>query len=213
MLRWTLVALLLIVGMMLQAPSLHADSFLLTTDHCSGGCGPAPFGTVTLTQAGANVNILVSLMGTNQFLLTGAADTQYFKFNGAPSLASISVDQTAAGTHLIADTGSFNGDGTGSFSFGITCDAGICGNGASNALPIGTILSFHVAGTTLAALEGTNSTGFSFVADILSGTTGQTGPVASTGPVPSVPEPSSIFLLGSGLVAIAAAARRSRKKE
>jgi hypothetical protein len=172
----------------------HAVTFNLTSDHCSGGCGTPPFGTVTVTQSGTNADISVSLADSNRFVLTGSADMQYFKFNGAPNLTNITVDQTAAGTHLIADTGSFTGDGTGNFAFGITCDTGICGNGGANALPLGTVLSFHVANTTVAALTGANNLGFTFVADILSGTTGQTGPVASTGSVP-VPAP----LVGAGL--------------
>src|SRR5262245_61743515 len=84
-----------------------AVTFPITSDHCTGGCGTPPFGTVTVTQNGANVDISVSLADSNRFVLTGSADMQYFKFNGAPSLASITVDQTAAGTHLIAATGSF----------------------------------------------------------------------------------------------------------
>jgi hypothetical protein len=28
----------------------HADVFLLTSDHCSGGCGTPPFGQVSVTN-------------------------------------------------------------------------------------------------------------------------------------------------------------------
>ena len=186
----------------------HADTFFLTLDHCGGGCGTPPFGTVTVTQNGANVDISVSLTDSNQFVLSGAADMQYFKFNGAPSLASITVDQTAAGTHLIADTGAFNGDGTGNFTFGISCDTGICGNGAANALPLGTVLSFEVLGTTVAALTQANSLGNIFVVDLLSGTTGNTGPVAAT--LNPVPLPPAAMLFGAGLVGLGVLGRRRR---
>src|SRR6516225_5177798 len=137
----------------------QAVTFPIISDHCSGGCGTPPFGTVNVIQDGANVDISVSLNDSNRFVLTGSADMQFFKFNGAPSLTNITVDQTAAGTHLIAATGAFNGDGTGMFNFGITCDTGICGNGAANALPIGTVLSFHIANATVAQLTQPNNLG------------------------------------------------------
>jgi len=39
----------------------YAITFDLTSDHCTGGCGTAPFGTVELTQLGANVQVIVDL--------------------------------------------------------------------------------------------------------------------------------------------------------
>jgi hypothetical protein len=186
----------------------HAVTFNITSDHCTGGCGTPPFGTVTVIQNGTNVDISVSLTDSNRFVLTGSADMQFFKFNGAPSLTSITVTQTAAGTHLVAATGAFNGDGTGMFNFGITCDAGICGNGAANALPIGTILSFEVLNDTVAALTQPNNLGIIFVADMLSGTTGNTGPVDVS--VSPVPLPPAAMLFGSALVGLGVLGRRRR---
>jgi hypothetical protein len=62
-----------------------AISFQLTLDHCTGGCGTAPFGTVDVTQVGANVHIVVNLAdgppNTVGWAKTGAADFQEFKFN------------------------------------------------------------------------------------------------------------------------------------
>src|SRR5215471_12671515 len=149
MARLGLVAVLLAIGLLGAAPAAQAVSFDLTSDHCTGTCGPTGtvFGTVTLTQNGANVDITVSLASGFSWAKTGSADFQEFKFNGAPSLASITVDQTFAGQTLAAQTGTFNGDGTGTFSFGIACTT--CGNGN---LGITSSISFHVAGTTVAAL-------------------------------------------------------------
>src|SRR5262249_38746170 len=163
------------VGLLgLTTVASQAVSFNLTSDHCTGGCGTPPFGTVTLTQNGANVDVLVSI-APNSWAKTGAADFQAFKFNGAPSLASITVAQPFAGQTLAAQTGAFNGDGTGNFTFGIACTT--CGNGASG---ITSNISFHVAGTTIAALTVGNNFNIVFVADIFSATTGNTGPVDVT---------------------------------
>ena len=43
------------------ATTAAAVVFDLTSDHCTGGCGTAPFGTVDVTQVGANVHIVVDL--------------------------------------------------------------------------------------------------------------------------------------------------------
>jgi hypothetical protein len=89
--------------------------------------------------------------------------------------------------------GSFDGDGTGHYSFGITCPS--CGNGGAGAFS-GPII-FTVANATLADLEIPNDLGLLFTADILSATTGNTGPVAVSG----VPGPA----VGAGLPGLVAA--------
>src|SRR5262245_59284114 len=88
----------------------HAILLDLTSDHCTGGCGTAPFGTVDVTQVGANVHIVVDLANgppnTVGWAQTGAADFQLFKFNGTGiALTDISVVQTFAGQTLQANTG------------------------------------------------------------------------------------------------------------
>ena len=132
------------------ATSASAVTFDLTSDHCTGGCGTAPFGTVDVTQVGANVHFVVDLANgppnTVGWAQTGAADFQLFKFNATGVVVGdISVTQTFAGNTLQANTGTFNGDGTGPFSFGISCTT--CGNGA---LGITSNLVFSIANATIA---------------------------------------------------------------
>ena len=184
--------------------------FNLTSDHCTpvfpGGCGTPPFGTVTLDQNGANVDITVHLFSPNFFVKTGSADFQAFKFNGTGVvLGDITVDQTVFGQTLAPQTGAFNGDGTGMFVFGIECTT--CGNGAADKFANDIVL--HVANATIADLTAPNDLGNVFVADILSdaslGGTGNTGPVDATTPIP---EPGTVALLGLGLVGLATTRRR-----
>ena len=107
---------------------------------------------------------------------------------------------------LTAVAGSFNGDGTGPFGFGIYCAA--CGSGASD--KFNSDIVFSVANATIADLTTPNvPQGNVFVADILSdatlGGTGNTGPVDATVPVP---EPATLALLSGGLAGLAAFGRR-----
>ena len=200
------LALAMIFG---WAGSANAVTFDLTSDHCTGGCGTAPFGTVDVTQVGTAVNIVVDLAGTNGWALTGAADFQLFKFNGTGvAVGDITVNQTFAGQTLAAQTGNFNGSGTGDFLFGIACTT--CGNGA---LTISSDIVFHVANATIADLTVANNVGNLFVADIWSAQTGNTGPVDVTagGPPTSVPEPETYAMLLAGLGLMGFVARRRRR--
>ena len=182
----------------------QALTFNLTSDHCTGGCGTAPFGTVELTQVGADVDFLVTLTAGYSFVLTGSADFMNFKFNGTDvALADIVVDPHDP--ILAAATGAFNGDGTGEFDFGIYCPT--CANGGAGAFtdPI----SFTVANALIADLTIANNLGNIFVADVLA-PNGNTGPVDVTGTSP-VPIPPAAFLLGTALVGLGVIGRGRRK--
>ena len=195
--------LLSAVLLALAVSPAQAVVFDLTGDHCIGvgGCGTAPFGTVDVTQVGANVHVVVDLANgppnTVGWAQTSFADFELFKFNGTGIVVGdISVVQTFAGNSLQANTGTFNGDGTGPFSFGISCTT--CGNGA---LGITSNLDFSVANATIADLTAGNPLNI-FVADVFSGQTGNTGPVA-VGPNPTtVPEPATLTLLSLALAGL-----------
>jgi len=184
-----------------------ATTFDITSCHIDspGSCGTATsFGTVTLTQTGTSVDFAVSLSDSNQFVLTGSADNQYFKFNATDvTTGDITVTQNVT-PHLIADTGSFNGDGTGNFTFGITCSPITantpCATGGGAALPVGTTLDFSVANSTISDFLIDSGKGNFFVADILCGPVATSG-CTGTGPVDvAVPAP----IIGHGLFVLLA---------
>ena len=207
-LKGVMIAAVAVVNLAL-AGSAFAIDLLLTSDHCTGSCGPAPYGTVTLTQVGANVNFVVDLADGIGWAQTGAADFQLFKFNATGVvLGDISVTQTFAGQTLAAQTGAFNGDGTGNFLFGIACTT--CGNGNTG---ITSNLVFSVANATIAELTGANNLGNIFVADIFNGRTGagsgNTGPVDVTGVIPE-PETYAMLLAGLGLMGFVARRRKQK---
>jgi hypothetical protein len=61
LLRYSLTALAVVAATATFPSASHAVVFDFTSDHCTGGCGTAPFGTVNVTQVGANVHIVVDL--------------------------------------------------------------------------------------------------------------------------------------------------------
>jgi hypothetical protein len=224
------LALLAAVGLCANSAA-QADTFTLTSCHisgstCEGGSIPAPgFGTVTLTQAGANVTFDVTLINGNTFVETGSGGGNLFNFidNVAGSTVTNASGTINGVTNtLLAITGATNqapfmADGTGFFTASVFCVTPSDCNGASPQ-PGGNITDLHftVTNATLAQLETANAAGNIFVADILCGAAqtqcnGKTGPVD----VSQVPGP----VLGAGLPGLIAAcggllalARRRRQK-
>ena len=184
-----------------------ADTFNFTSDHCTGGCGPqSSFGTVTLTQVGSNVNVVVSLLNGNQFVKTGAGGDMYFLFDNALITAANITAISGAPAGTTAFTGPIHADGTGDWMWGIGCASCAQGGAGKFTGPI----TFTVTNTTLAAMEvGHFVSGVGvelFVADIISGTTGLTGDVDVTGHF--VPDGgATVMLLGTALGALGMARR------
>ena len=103
-----------------SAPFAQAISYDFNEDHSSDGLGTAPYGTVTLTQNGTTVDVTVTLTAGYSFVKTGSVDFQAFKFNAVGiTLGDITIDAHTPALQANGP-GSFNGDGTGHFAFGIS---------------------------------------------------------------------------------------------
>ena len=203
----------------------YADTFTLTSCHisgstCQGGSIPAPgFGSVTLTQVGANVNFSVSLANGSRFVETGAGGGELFLFNDAIAGSTITGITSAPNTPAGGLSGFTNlppvmADGTGTFTASVECTvAGDCNGGSA---PTMTSLAFTVTNATLAQLEVANAAGNIFVADILCGSGvavcgGLTGPVDVTGAPSAIPLPGALPLFLTGLGGLFLIGRRKKQ--
>jgi hypothetical protein len=202
------------VGLFAASISASADTiktFTLNQNGCSSGCFLSPYGTITLDQNGTGVIVTETLFNGSTFAVTGAGSSLEFQLNGVFSFTGIPYGFKNGGAATASTFGSFNNS--------VDCtNTAVCPKGGRSVANGGNggPLSFTVTGATIASFTA-NLKGYYFASDlwvpnVANGDEGNTGNVAAyDGTVTTnstVPEPSSLILMGSGILGVAGAIRR-----
>jgi hypothetical protein len=197
-------------GIALAASALPAFGQVAVYDFNAtqvAGFGAPSYGTVTLTQNGADVDFNITL-ATGLNFVTTSGPHDLFAFNGTGvSLADITNLSVVGGGTLAAHVpGADTPFGT--FGFGIDCTS--CGNGGPDQQQ--DPMTFKVVNATLsdfALLSTGGAPNAYFAADLIKTDGGATGAVgAITAAVPE-PETYALMLAGLGMMGFMAKRRRA----
>jgi len=197
-----------------QAAYATTIQYDLTSDHCTGTCGPAGtlFGTITLTDIAGGVQLRVDLAAGFVFIKTGSEDVAVgFNLTNNASITEGTGALANSDWDLKSGTaGSLHLDGFGNFEYGLRCL--VCGPGASS--PAGSPMIFNIIGAVNVANFVELTTGGAsdhpyFAVDVYSSITGKTGWVDASEPGHSVPDGgSTAMLLGSAMVGLSVLRRK-----
>ena len=198
------------------APALAQQTYSFVT---SVGTQPTNVGTITLTQSGSAVNVLVDLLAGYGFVNTGGQHTPFaFNLLGSESglnavFTSPSGGSYASGMFSLNTAGGAN---TPYGTYGVAIDNS-ANNGSGNAYYGDLAFTLTRTGGLTTNDFIANADGYYFSADLTNGQNtgaqawGVRGP-GGGGQGGIVPEPSTYVLLASGMLGLAGVARRKQLK-
>jgi len=187
-----------------SAVAASADQVVINVPNAGLSGTPGPYATVTYVLNGSNIDVTVQMEPGFAAFGTGNGNNGIFGFNIVGSTAGLSVTNLPVG--FTANLGGGQMDGFGNFEVTLSC----CNP------PGVTSFSFTVSRTggfsAASDLFEASSSGSHFAIHIAPTNGNPTGFAGDGGtPTNEVPEPTSMLLLGSGLVTLAAGLRKRFK--
>lgn len=188
-----------------SAAAANADQVVINTPNAGLSGTPGPYATVTyVLNGGGGIDVTVQMaLGFTAFG-DGNGNNGIFGFNIVGSTAGLSVTSLPLG--FTANLGGGQMDGFGNFEVTLSC----CN--PSNAVSSFSFTVTRTGGFASASdLFEANSNGAHFAVHIAPTNGNPTGFAADSGTSNEVPEPTSMILLGSGLITLAAGLRKRYK--
>lgn len=186
-----------------SAAVANADQVILNIPNSGLSGTPGPYATVTYVLNGSNIDVTVTMFPGFTAFGTGDGNNGIFGFNIVGATAGLNITGLPAGWTFASGGGQM--DGFGNFDVTLAC----CNppNGVTS-------FSFTVSRTggfaAASDLFEANSTGTHFAIHIAPTNGSPTG-FAGDGTPNEVPEPTSMLLLGTGLVTLATGLRKRFK--
>ena len=194
------------VVVLASAAAANADQVIISVANAGLSGTPGPYATVTYVLNGANnIDVTVTMFPGFQAFGDGNGNNGIFGFNIVGSTAGLNVTNFSPAL-LSANLGGGQMDGFGNFDVTLSC----CN--PANAV---TSFSFTVSRTggfsSASDLFEASSSGAHFAIHVAPTNGNPTGFAGDAGTPNEVPEPTSMLLLGSGLVTLAAGLRKRFK--